>query len=156
MLTETSEYVMIIARWGHILGASTWLGISLTYAFVIAPLRLSYQSHEELFKTINIRYKEIVDLSVIVIFISGLIMTFDRLTGLPPPTTWTILLGSKVVLAILMVYLIWNARRSGPIKSSNFIMNGIGRIFGYNATIILGVVIFLLASWMRTVLEVGV
>ena len=156
MLTETSEYVMIIARWGHILGASTWLGISLTYALVIAPIRLSHQSQEELFKTINIRYKEIVDLSVIVIFISGLIMTFDRLTGLPPPTTWTILLGSKVMLAILMVYLIWNARRYEPIKSSNFIMNRIGRIFGYNATIILGVVIFLLASWMRTVLEVGV
>ena len=155
MLTETSEYVMVIARWGHILGASTWLGISLTYAVVIAPLRLSLQSHKELFKTINIRYKEIVDLSVIVIFISGLIMTFDRLTGLPPPTTWTIILGLKVILAILMVYLIWNARRHGPIKSSNFVMNRLGRIFGYNATIILGVVIFLLASWMRTVLEVG-
>ena len=156
MLTETSEYVMVIARWGHILGASTWLGISLTYALVIAPLRLSHQSHEELFKTINIRYKDIVDLSVIVIFISGLIMTFDRLTGLPPPTAWTILLGLKVILAILMVYLIWNARRYPPIKSSNFIMSRLGRIFGYNATIILGVVIFLLASWMRTVLEVGV
>ena len=155
MLTETSEYVMVIARWGHILGASTWLCISLTYAVVIAPLRLSLQSHEELFKTINIRYKEIVDLSVIIIFISGLIMTFDRLTGLPPPTTWTILLGSKVILAILMVYLIWNARRNRSLKSSNFIMNRLGRIFGYNATIILGVVIFLLASWMRTVLEIG-
>ncbi len=155
MLTETSEYVMVIARWGHILGASTWLGISLTYAVVIAPLRLSLQSHEELFKTINIRYKEIVDLSVIIIFISGLIMTFDRLTGLPPPTTWTILLGSKVILAILMVYLIWNARRNRSLKSSNFIMNRLGRIFGYNATIILGVVIFLLASWMRTVLEIA-
>ena len=142
MLTETSEYVMVIARWGHILGASTWLGISLTYAVVIAPLRLSLQSHEELFKTINIRYKEIVDLSVIVIIISGLIMTFDRLTGLPPPTTWTIILGLKVILAILMVYLIWNARRHGPIKSSKFIMSRLGRIFGYNATIILGVVIF--------------
>ena len=78
---------------------------SSTYAVVIAPLRLSLQSHEELFKTINIRYKEIVDLSVIVIFISGLIMTFDRLTGLPPPTTWTILLGSKVILAILSLLL---------------------------------------------------
>ena len=155
MLTETSEYVMVIARWGHILGASTWLGISLTYAVVITPLRLSLQSHEELFKTINIRYKEIVDLSVIVIFISGLIMTFDRLTGLPPPTTWTILLGSKLILAILMVYPIWNARRNRPLKSSNFVMNRLGRTFGYNATIILGVVIFLLASWMRTVLEIG-
>ena len=80
---------------------------------------------------------------------------FDRLTGSDASPVWFIVLGVKLALAVWMFYLVWRFRQSdfNPTTQPSGLAGRLSWLIGYNAIVFFGVIIFLLASVLRTLFE---
>ena len=89
-----------------------------------------------------------MNISVIILVISGVIITFERITGNPPPSLWFIFLSIKVSLAVIIMFLSWRLRKNTMTKN-----NKLDNFLGYNIILFFGAIIFLIASYLSTILE---
>jgi LPXTG-motif cell wall-anchored protein len=80
---------------------------------------------------------------------------FDRLTGDDASPAWFIVLGVKLALALWMFYLVWRFRQSDfdPTAVPTGFTARLSWLIGYNAMVFIGVVVFLVASVLRTLFE---
>ena len=145
---DLNEHIITFSRWLQIIVASTWLGVTLIYSLILNPLRKINISYQNLFSEIDIRYREIMNISVIILVISGVIITFERITGNPPPSLWFIFLSIKVSLAVIIMFLSWRLRKNTMTKN-----NKLDNFLGYNIILFFGAIIFLIASYLSTILE---
>lgn len=150
------DWIMLFVRWAHAIGAVAWIGGSAFFAFVLRPVeRTNPDLMRPVMRSIGSVYRELVDISVIAIIITGLVLMFDRLTGDDASPTWFMVLGIKLALAVWMFYLVWRFRQSdfnANDKPSGFAAR-LSWLIGYNALVFFGVIVFLLASLMRVLFE---
>ena len=155
------DWFMLLVRWVHAIGAVAWVGGSAFFAFVLRPGELAISDLvRPLLRSIGQVYRELVDIAVIAIIVSGLVLMFDRLTGNDASAAWFIVLGVKLALALWMFYLVWHFRQSDFRYSGSSMTDrptGISArlswLVGYNAMVFLGVIVFLLASLMQVLFE---
>ncbi len=147
---------MLLVRWAHAIGAVAWIGGSAFFAFVLRPVeRANPELMRPVLRPLGSVYRELVDISVIAIIVTGIVLMFDRLTGDDATPAWFIVLGIKLALAVWMFYLVWHFRQSDfdPTERPNGLASRISWLIGYNAMVFFGVVIFLLASVLRVLFE---
>lgn len=150
------DWFMLFVRWVHAIGAVAWIGGSAFFAFVLRPVE---QANPDLvrpvIRSIGSVYRELVDIAVISIIVTGVILMFNRLTGDDASAAWFIVLGIKLVLALWMFYLVWQYRQSNfsPPENPKGLAARISWLIGYNAMVFLGVLVFMLASLMRVLFE---
>ena len=152
----TGDWIMLIVRWAHAIGAVAWIGGSAFFAFVLRPVeRANPDLVRPVLRPLGSVYRELVDISVIVIIITGLVLMFDRLTGNDATAAWFIVLGIKLTLAIWMFYLVWHFRQSDfdPTEQPEGLAARLSWLIGYNAMVFFGVIVFLLASILRVLFE---
>ena len=107
------DWFMLLVRWVHAIGAVAWIGGSAFFAFVLRPVELANPDLiRPVLGSIGRVYRELVDISVIAIIVSGLVLMFDRLTGNDASAAWFMVLGVKLALALWMFYLVWRFRQS--------------------------------------------
>ena len=150
------DWIMLIVRWAHAIGAVAWIGGSAFFAFVLRPVeRANPELVRPVLRSLGSVYRELVDISVIAIIVTGIILMFDRLTGNDATATWFIVLGVKLALAIWMIYLVWHFRQSDfdPTEQPTGLAARLSWLIGYNAMVFFGVIIFLLASVLRVLFE---
>ncbi|MBT3555077.1 MAG: hypothetical protein HOE50_10195 [Chloroflexi bacterium] len=150
------DWIMLIVRWAHAIGAVAWIGGSAFFAFVLRPVeRANPDLVRPVLRPLGSVYRELVDISVIAIIITGLILMFDRLTGNDATAAWFIVLGVKLALAIWMFYLVWHFRQSDfdPIEQPKGFAARLSWLIGYNAMVFFGVIVFFLASILRVLFE---
>ena len=150
------DWIMLIVRWAHAIGAVAWIGGSAFFAFVLRPVeRANPDLVRPVLRPLGSVYRELVDISVIVIIITGLVLMFDRLTGNDATAAWLIVLGVKLALAIWMFYLVWHFRQSDfdPTEQPEELAARLSWLIGYNAMVFFGVIVFLLASILRVLFE---
>jgi hypothetical protein len=126
------------------------------FAFVLRPVeRANPDLVRPLLRPIGTVYRELVDISVIAIIVTGLILMFDRLTGNDASAAWFIVLGVKLALALWMFYLVWHFRQSNfdPTVQPTGLTARLSWLIGYNAMVFIGVIVFLLASVLRVLFE---
>ena len=76
------DWFMLIVGWVHAIGAVAWIGGSAFFAFVLRPVeKANPDLVQPVLRSIGQVYRELVDISVIAIIVSGLVLMFDRLTG---------------------------------------------------------------------------
>ena len=151
-----SEWLMLIVHWVHATGAVIWIGGSAFFVFVIRPVEITKPDLiRPALSTIGALYRELVDISVIAIIVTGIILMFDRITGNEVTTAWMVVLGCKIVLAVWMFYLVWHFRQSDfdLTKQPNGFSSRISWLIGYNAIVFFGITIFMLASVLRVLFE---
>ena len=151
-----SDWMMLIVRWAHAIGAVAWIGGSAFFAFVLRPVeKANPDLVRPVLRPLGSVYRELVDISVIVIIITGLVLMFDRLTGNDATAAWFIVLGVKLALAIWMFYLVWHFRQSDfdPTEQPQTLSDRLSWLIGYNAMVMFGVIVFLLASILRVLFE---
>lgn len=151
-----SDWIMLIVRWAHAIGAVAWIGGSAFFAFVLRPVeKANPDLVRPVLRPLGSVYRELVDISVIVIIITGLVLMFDRLTGNDATAAWFIVLGVKLALAIWMFYLVWHFRQSDfdPTEQPQTRSDRLSWLIGYNAMVMFGVIVFLLASILRVLFE---
>ena len=153
------DWFMLLVRWVHAIGAVAWIGGSAFFVFVLRPVE---QANPDLvrpiLRSLGQVYRELVDIAVIAIIVSGIILMFDRLTGNDASSAWFIVLGVKLALALWMFYLVWHFRQSdfNPVDRPAGISARLSWLVGYNAMVFVGVVVFLLASLMRVLFETSI
>ncbi len=124
-----NDITYIFFAWIHSVSAGIWLGGSLLYLIK----SIKYRD-----KNINALdfisdYNSILLVSSILLFLSGVIIAFDRLTYGNYSNTQMTLLLTKVLLTFLLLYLTWVSRNS--IKE-----------FRVNPSFFISMIIYLIAS----------
>jgi putative copper export protein len=84
----------VAIRWLHLLAAVAWVGGSLFYLFVLQGAAAE----------VGRRFRDLVQLSIITLLVTGAVLTFDRLQ-LEPGPNYVVTLGLKIALAIWMFLL---------------------------------------------------
>ena len=149
------DWLVLLARWIHAIGAIAWIGGSIFFAAVLRPVSVANpEAMRGVMAPISAVYRDLVDVSIVAIIITGIVMMFDRLTGSDATVAWVIVLGVKLTLAAWMFYLIWRLRQSGyrPTRATG-VMQKVSWLLGYNALVFFGVIVFFLATLLRELFE---
>ncbi len=147
---------MLFVRWAHAIGAVAWIGGSIFFAFILRPVeRANPDLVRPVLRPLGSVYRELVDIAVIAIIVSGIILMFDRLTGGDASVQWFIVLAVKLALALWMFFLVWRFRQSDfdSTEKPSGIAARMSWLIGYNAMVFIGVIVFLLASTLRVLFE---
>ena len=86
-------------RWLHLLAAVAWVGGSLFYVIALLPAAADLTAPVR--AAIDRRFRDVVQLAILSLLVTGAVLTFDRLQ-LQPGAAYAITLGVKVALAIWM------------------------------------------------------
>ena len=141
-------------RWVHAIAAVAWVGGSIFFAIVIRPINRSHpEMMAKLMVPLSSLYRDLVDLSIIALIVSGLILTVNRFTDERATATYGIVLGIKILIALFMFYLVWGLRRSGYQPRPGSWHERISWVLGYNALAALGVGVFLIVEFLRSLHE---
>ncbi len=147
---------MLFVRWAHAIGAVAWIGGSIFFVFILRPVeRANPDLVRPVLQPLGSVYRELVDIAVIAIVVSGIILMFDRLTGGDASVQWFIVLAVKLALALWMFFLVWRFRQSDfdSTEKPSGIAARMSWLIGYNAMVFIGVIVFLLASTLRVLFE---
>ena len=100
------DIVHAVVRWVHAVAAVAWVGGSIFYLAVLRPaLPDGSPSSKALETAINKGFRDVVDLSIIALIVTGVVITFDRLSSAPITTTYYVVLGLKIAAALGMFLL---------------------------------------------------
>lgn len=155
---SVADWLILIARWAHITGALAWVGGSMFFALVLRPVSSAQpEAMSGVMKPIGSVYREVVDISVVAVIVSGLVLMFDRLTGNDATVAWVAVFAVKLAIAVWMFYLVWRLRqgRYQPPASqkSGGVLSKLSWFLGYNALVFFGVIVFFLATLLRELFE---
>ena len=143
------EILIFIVNLLHSISASLWLGgcvfmigITLNEEFKVLD------NSNQVFIIISSTLREIVNGSMIIIFLTGIIMTIQKLSLVQTDINYAIILGIKIVISIGILYRIWQFRNTGYPKYNSRLKEW---VLGYNSFSIWGVLIFLLADLLNNI-----
>lgn len=143
------EILIFIINLLHSISASIWLGgcvfmigITLNDEFKVLD------NSNRVFIIISSTLRELVNGSMILIFLTGIIMTIQKLSLVQTDINYAIILGIKIVISVGILYRIWQFRNTGYPKYNSRIKEW---ALGYNSFSIWGVLIFLLADLLNNI-----
>ena len=160
---SVGDIFMLVVRWLHLLSAAAWVGGSVFYLLVLRPaMRKAPGSHGALLAAAGVEFRGLVNTCIVVLVATGVILAFDRLTegllGIPYAATLTI----KTALSVWMFLQVQAERRSTRFleafgRQDQGPRTRIGRvrraISGYNALVVVGIVVFLLSDLLKVLFE---
>ncbi len=143
---------MVLVRYAHGVAAISWVGGSIFYALILRPLsKAQPDKMQTAMSLIAPAYRELIDIAVVTLVVSGIILMFSRIQGSEATVAWAIVLGIKIMLAIWMFYIVWR-RRSDPTGTTEP-GSLASKLLGYNAVLALGLIVFLIATVLRELVE---
>jgi len=97
--------IRLLMRAAHILAAATWVGGSMMYLVVVVPaLRLGGPA-PAVASQVAALFKRMVNICVGVLLLTGAYLTVDRLTQTTLGLPYMIVLGLKIIAALIMFIL---------------------------------------------------
>ena len=156
---------MLAVRWLHVVSAVAWVGGSIFYLLVLRPAsRRNPRAAEILGEASATEFRALVDTCIIVLVVTGGVLTFHRLESASVGAAYVIVLAAKVLLAGMMFALAWRRRRTTtPVAPELGTERPPGRLArvsralsGYNLIAILGVFVFLLADLLAALYEMAI
>ena len=149
------DLFMVVVAWVHGIAATAWVGGSILFAFVLRPAaKVDPDGMRRVMGTIASLYRDLVDLAVIAIVVSGVVLTFDRLTSPDADAVYVSVLAVKIALALVMFYVVWTLRKAGPgAQPKDRLLSKVSWLLGYNAIVALGVVVYFLADILAAVFQ---
>ncbi len=161
---NVTDVFLIVVRFLHSIAAVSWVGGSIFYLLVLRP---ASQKEVSAWSTLNQgvakEFKGLVDTCILVLVVTGTIMTFDRLTSGIIGVPYAVVLAAKVLLALWMFYMVLTKRRrinqERPAEASSaskpIWFKAARIVYGYNLIVVLGILVFLLADLLRFLVEKG-
>lgn len=124
---DATDVLLATVRWIHGLAAVVWVGGSIFYLFALQPalnLPAALRARPILESSVNGAFRDLVDISIIALIITGVVITFDRLSSLPITTAYYVVLGLKLVIVAAMLFLARDlgtrmGRRLRPVDTTN-------------------------------------
>lgn len=146
--------IRLIARVAHTLAAAAWIGGSLMYLAVILPALRKGGSAPGVAAQIAALFKQMVNICVGVLLLSGAYLTFDRLTqttlGTPYITVLCVKIAVALAMFVLAIYLGQsNIRRLA--KRSTRLSRTAPQLM-----LALGILVFVLGALLNTIYEASI
>ena len=102
------DLLRAVVRWVHVVAAVVWVGGSLFYLLVLRPAMSGSNggdTRERFEMTINRGFRDVVDVAIIALIVTGVVITFDRLSSAPITSAYYAVLGLKIAAAVSMFLL---------------------------------------------------
>ena len=113
------EAIVLITRWAHVIATVAWIGGNIFFFAVLRPaMRSRPPASPDLPRVIGERFKQMVDLAMWVLIITGALLIYDRLTqeiGLG----YAVILGVKLALSAIMFLIAISLGRRGSRRRSS-------------------------------------
>ena len=116
---STLDFLRVALRWVHLSAAVVWIGGTFFYLLAIRPAVDTAEKAAgwgTIRQGVERQFHEIVQVCIWTFFISGAILTYDRLTSVNPGLDYIAVLVLKVLLVVWMVIISGGLRRSGVRK----------------------------------------
>ena len=158
---SAADIFMLAMGWLHTMAAIAWVGGSIFFIAVLRPALRRTSQEGTLNRIAGQEFRQLVDTSIWVLLVTGVVLSVDRLTTANTTGTYGIVLGLKIVLAIWMFYLVWfrgrriaadSGKASGS-KPSTLVRSIKATFSATNLILILGVLIVLLADILQQLVE---
>ena len=159
---HTSDVFLLVVRWLHLISASLWIGGGLFYLLVLKPV---IKRNTDLMKNVDSNiaseFKSLVDTAILVLLVTGIILTFNRLTPDIVGVEYVLVLSAKIVMSLFMFTtslrrrkrtIVGNYNQGFP-EAQNKLNNILRMISGYNALVILGIIVFLISDLLKIMYE---
>ena len=104
-----------IIRGLHVTAAILWVGGGLVYLLVVRPAFLR-QPPGQILPAIQQRLRDLTEVCILVALVSGIILTFDRLTSANLPLSYLGVLGLKLGIVAWMAIIAWNVWEQGALR----------------------------------------
>ncbi len=162
---SAGDVFMLLVRWLHVVSAVAWVGGSIFYLLVLRPAaRRNPRAAELLGDAAATEFRALVDTCIIVLIVTGGVLTFHRLESASVGAAYVLTLAAKVGLAAVMFALAWRRRRAvtsgAPELGTDRPQGRLARVSralsGYNLIAILGVLVFLLADLLAALYEMAI
>lgn len=138
----------------HILAGTVWVGGSIMYQFVVVPALRVGGPAPEVSKQIAFLYKRMVNICIAVLLLSGAYLLFNRLTQTTLGLSYMIVLGIKVVAALVMfmlaLYLAQGSVRKLAKRDTSFSK------VAPQLMLILGIGVFILGALLNALYEAAI
>lgn len=150
--------LIVLMRWVHALAAIVWLGGGVYATVVLSPrLKAMGDGHGAQFRSaVGRDFARIVNGAIAAFVVSGVLLTFDRLSGRGATPAYGMVLALKVALALWMFAIAQRLQRRGvPARE-----RGRWAAFWWRASsprmlLWLGALVVLLAAILKTLYELG-
>ncbi len=162
---SVGDVFLLVVRWLHLVSAAAWVGGSLFYLLVLRPaLRRSPETSGWLNAAAASEFRALVDTSILVLLTTGIILTLNRLTPGVVGAPYVVTLGIKIALSVWMFILargrqrrtaLLDAYRQPPAPTTSRLRGLVRAVSGYNAIVILGIVVFLLSDLLKVLFEIA-
>ena len=161
---SASDAFLLVVRWLHLVAAAAWIGGSLFYLLVLRPsLRRAPDSSGILSAAAATEFRAVVDTAIFVLLATGIVLTFNRLSPGVAGVPYVATLGVKIGLSVLMFALALGRRKRSPMMDayatrepdSGKLAKTFRAVSGYNALVILGIVIFLVSDLLKVLYELA-
>ncbi len=146
--------IRLIVRAAHILAAAAWVGGNILYMVAVLPAlhgKGGVGGVSEISSQIAALFRRLVNICVGVLLVTGVFLTFDRLTETTLGWPYLVVLGLKIVLALVMfimaIYLGQSNIRRLAKRSTKFSKAAPQLILA------LGIVVFLLGALLNGLFE---
>ena len=107
------DWILLVIRWAHALAAVAWVGGGAFYLLVLRPaLRRVRGVPPEAHAGIAAEFRGLVGTAIIVLLLTGALLTLARLTESSITAPYVAVLVVKIALAALMFALAWHRRRA--------------------------------------------
>lgn len=163
-----SEGFLLLIRWLHNVSAVAWIGGSLLHILVLRPVLRAYPASSAIAQTIAVQFRSVIDVCILVLFVTGSIMLFDRITPGDLGTAYIVVVIIKITAALWLFLMAYRLRRrlrsrSTPdpaAEGTHLDPNPIGfftrmkkGVSGASGTAFIGVGILLLSDVLRWLVE---
>lgn len=159
---HTSDVFLLVVRWLHLISASLWIGGGLFYLLVLKPvIKRNTDFMKNVDSNIASEFKSLVDTAILVLLVTGIILTFNRLTPDIVGVEYVLVLSAKIVMSLFMFTtslrrrkrtIVGNYNQGFP-EAQNQLTNILRMISGYNALVILGIIVFLISDLLKIMYE---
>jgi uncharacterized membrane protein len=146
--------IRLLMRAAHILAAATWVGGSMMYFVVVLPALRHGGPAPAVAAQVAALFKRMVNICVGVLLLTGAYLTFDRLTQTTLGLPYVIVLGLKIIAALIMFILAMylaqsNIRRLA--KRSTRLSKAAPQLM-----LALGILVFLLGALLNSLFEAAI
>ena len=97
--------ITVLMRALHVIAAAVWVGGSVIYLAVIGPALRSTQTGSTAGAQMAATFRRLVHVCIGVLLLSGVYLTFDRLSSELAGTVYVALLVAKIAAALAMILL---------------------------------------------------
>ena len=154
---SVSDVLFLIIRWLHAIAAVAWVGGGLFYLLILRPsLRRSHGADDT---AIGEDFRALVTTAMGILLVTGVIMTFNRLTSGFVGASYVVVLVIKITMAFYMFYLVRFLKSrtypNDPQQGAVGYRRWVSVVSGGTTVVILGVIVFLLADILSALFEEG-